>query len=127
MNNQAMIGEIVNAIGAHGAWKLKLRVAINRGESDVPPEKVCRDDRCPFGRWIHGTTIDPQIKAGLPYQVVRRLHAEFHQSASQVLGLAVQQKRAQAEAMYADEFTQRSEKLVRALTKWKGELSRTFA
>ncbi len=123
MNNQAMVSEIVNAIGAHGAWKLKLRVAINRGESDVTPEKVCKDDRCPFGRWIHGPTIDATTRQGMPYQVVRRLHAEFHQTAANVLDLALRRKREEAENLYAGEFTQRSDKLVRALSKWKGELS----
>ncbi|MBB6123521.1 CZB domain-containing protein [Sphingobium subterraneum] len=123
MSNEAMVKEIVGAIGAHGAWKLKLRVAITRGESDVLPEKVKCDDRCPFGRWIHGPTIDAETKAGMPYQVVRRLHREFHETAASVLDLAIRSRKEQADALFAGEFTQRSEKLVRALSKWKGELS----
>ncbi len=122
MSNTAMIEEITNAIGAHGAWKLKLRIAITTGNSEIDPAKVCKDDRCPFGRWIHGPTIDAATKAGMPYQVVRRLHREFHESAAQVLTHAIHSEKARAEELFGGEFAQRSDKLVRALSKWKGEL-----
>lgn len=122
MSNAEMVQEINSAIGAHGAWKLKLRVAITTGTSEVAPEKVCKDDRCPFGRWIYGPTLDSMTRAGKPYQVVRRLHAEFHQSAADVLRLALAARKADADAMFQGTFAERSDKLVRALTKWKGEL-----
>ena len=122
MSNAAMVQEINSAIGAHGAWKLKLRVAISTGSSEVAPEKVCKDDRCPFGRWIYGPTIDSTTRAGKPYQVVRRLHAEFHQSAADVLRLALDSRKKEADAMFQGAFAERSDKLVRALAKWKGEL-----
>ena len=61
-------------------------------------------------------------RAGKPYQVVRRLHAEFHQSAADVLRLALAARKADADAMFQGTFAERSDKLVRALTKWKGEL-----
>ncbi len=122
MSNAAMVQEINSAIGAHGAWKLKLRVAISTGTSEAAPEKVCKDDRCPFGRWIYGPTIDPETRAGKPYQVVRRLHAEFHQSAADVLRMALDSRKKEADALFQGPFAERSDKLVRALTKWKGEL-----
>ncbi|MFO1259907.1 MAG: CZB domain-containing protein [Sphingomonadaceae bacterium] len=111
-----------DAIGAHGAWKLKLRVAMSTGASEIDPDKACKDDRCPFGRWIHGDEIDSVIKEGKPYQVVRRLHAEFHQTAANVLRYAVTSRREEAERIFTSEFAEKSDKLVRALAKWKGEL-----
>lgn len=122
MSNVGMVEQINSAIGAHGAWKLKLRVAMSSGASEIDPEKACKDDRCPFGRWIHGDEIDAVTKQGKPYQVVRRLHAEFHQSAANVLRHAITARKPEAEALFTGEFTERSEKLVRALAKWKGEL-----
>ena len=122
MSNVAMVEQINNAIGAHGSWKLKLRVAMSTGSSEIDPEKACKDDRCPFGRWIHGDTIDSATSQGKPYQVVRRLHAEFHESAANVLRNALSARKVEAEKVFTGEFTERSEKLVRALTKWKGEL-----
>lgn len=111
-----------DAIGAHGAWKLKLRVAMSTGTSEINPDKACRDDKCPFGRWIHGDEIDAMTKEGKPYQVVRRLHAEFHQSAANVLRHAISARRDEAERIFTGEFAERADKLVRALAKWKGEL-----
>lgn len=122
MSNVEMVEQINNAIGAHGAWKLKLRMAMVSGRSEIDPEKACRDDRCPFGRWIHGDTIDHATKLGKPYEVVRRLHAEFHQSASDVLRLAINARATEAEQAFNGPFAERSDKLVRALAKWKGEL-----
>lgn len=118
----SFIKEINDAVGAHGMWKLKLRTAISAGKSDVEPATVRCDDRCGFGRWLYGSTIDNQTRAGKPYQVVRRLHAEFHQTAATVLEDALAGRKQQANERLDGEFRERSEKLVRALTKWKGEL-----
>lgn len=118
----AMIKEINDAIGAHGAWKLKLRTAISVGKSDVEPATVRCDDRCALGRWLYGSTLDDSTKSGKPYQVIRRLHAEFHHSAATVLESALAGRKDQATQALEGEFKERSEKLVRALTKWKGEL-----
>lgn len=118
----AMIKEINDAIGAHGTWKLKLRTAITMGKSDVEPTTVRCDDRCALGRWLYGSSVEAPTRSGKPYQVVRRLHAEFHQSAATVLEDALAGRKAQAGQILEGEFKERSEKLVRALTKWKGEL-----
>lgn len=110
------------AIGAHGAWKLRLKTAVSTGRSDTTPAIVGRDDQCEFGKWLHGQGIDAETRAGMPYQVVRRLHAEFHQCAGKVLALGMDGKRTEASALLESEFTARSEKLVVALSKWRGEL-----
>ena len=116
------IKEINDAIGAHGAWKLKLRTAISVGKSDVEPATVRCDDRCAFGLWLNGPTIDGHTRSGKPYQVIHRLHAEFHQAAATVLESALAGRKEHATQILDGEFRERSEKLVRALTKWKGEL-----
>lgn len=116
------VKEINDAIGAHGAWKLRLRTAISMGKSDVEPATVRCDDRCAFGRWINGPTIDGHTRSGKPYQVIHRLHAEFHQAAATVLESALAGRKEHATQILEGEFRERSEKLVRALTKWKGEI-----
>lgn len=122
MQNDKMINEITTAIGAHGAWKLKLRTAISHGSSDVKPEIVCRDDQCAFGKWLHGPSLGPDVRAGKPYEVVKRLHADFHRCAGDVLRKAVSGQKRDADALFEGEFAERSQILVVALTKWKGEL-----
>jgi len=122
MHEQQMVSQINDAIGAHGMWKMRLRTAINSGIGDIRSEQACRDDKCAFGQWIHGPTIDAATRAGVPYQVIRRLHAEFHQSAGAVLACVERGDRDRAADLLAGDYTARSEKLVRGLTKWKHEL-----
>ena len=122
MQNE-MITAINDAIGAHGAWKMRLRAAIARGNGDVTSATACKDDQCPFGKWLYSSALSPEMKAGVPYGVIRRLHAEFHQSAGSVLAYVERKDGAAANRVLEGEFADRSEKLVRALTKWKGEMT----
>lgn len=116
------VEEINAGIGAHGAWKMKLKTAIATGSSDVKPAEVRCDDRCALGKWLHGRNIDPQTRLGMPYKVNKRVHAEFHECAAQVLELALSGEARQANELLEGEFREKSEKVVRALNKWKGEL-----
>jgi Chemoreceptor zinc-binding domain len=122
MSGPALLKEINDAIGAHGMWKMRLRTAINTGASDIAPRDAGCDDRCQFGAWLHGPQIDQQTKGGMPYQVIKRLHADFHRSAGTVLQDAVSGRKDAAEQALTGEFAEKSEKLVRALNKWKREL-----
>jgi hypothetical protein len=119
----AFVKELNDAIGAHGAWKLKLRTAISLGKSELSPMEVRCDNKCALGKWLYGPGVDATTKSGMPYKVVKRLHAEFHQTAASVLERAMAGQREQASSLLEGEFKERSDKLVRALTKWKGELA----
>jgi hypothetical protein len=103
-------------------WKMRLRTAITSGKCEVTAGDACRDDKCAFGKWIYGPSLDSQVKSDVPYQVIKRLHAEFHRVAGGVLAHVERGNVADAKALMDGEFAARSEKLVRALTKWKGEL-----
>lgn len=116
------IQEINEAIGTHGKWKLRLKTAISRGSSDITPDKVRRDNLCDFGTWLYGSKITPEIKAGKPYKVVKRLHGEFHVLAASVMQKAVDGQGTAAEQLLDGEFKDKSQILVKALTKWKREL-----
>jgi methyl-accepting chemotaxis protein len=70
------------AIAAHRDWKVKLRQAIaEQGKLDA--DAVCRDDRCPLGRWLHG---DGQRRWGSQPSFVALVgkHAAFHEAAGEV-------------------------------------------
>lgn len=127
MPHRMSIEEINKAIGAHGAWKLKLKTAITHSTSDATPENMKLDDHCEFGKWLYGPLVDGDIKSGMPYKVVRRLHAEFHKSAGAVLELAVNGQSDKAEMLFDGEFSERSHILIVALNKWKNELMRAAA
>jgi len=122
-NNQAIMKAIAAALGAHGAWKLRLRTAVTTGSSNVTPAQARCDKSCEFGKWLHGHEIDAATKHGMPFKVVSRLHMEFHQCASHVLEKAIVGEKDGARSLLEGEFTQRSSKLGQALTKWRGELA----
>lgn len=123
MSNPAMLEEVTKAIGAHGKWKFNLKMAITNGKSDFTVQKVSCDDQCEFGKWLYSDRIDDDTKEGKPYEVVKRLHAEFHNCAGRVLHLALSKRTQEAGSLLEGEFTDRSNILVKALNKWKGELA----
>jgi hypothetical protein len=122
MSNGDILTEIKNAVGAHGKWKFNLKMAIANNKSDFEVDKVQRDDLCEFGKWLYSDRIDEDTKLGKPYEVITRLHGEFHKCAAQVLELALGNHNSKATLLLEGEFTERSDTLVRALSKWKGEL-----
>jgi methyl-accepting chemotaxis protein len=71
-----------NAIEAHRQWKVKLRKAIaERGQLEA--DKICRDDACPLGQWLHGP--GGVRWGGKPsFAALLDKHAEFHQTAGAV-------------------------------------------
>ncbi|MFG5407408.1 methyl-accepting chemotaxis protein [Piscinibacter sakaiensis] len=70
------------AIEAHRQWKVRLRKAIAesaRLEADV----ICRDDRCPLGKWLHGSG-GQRWGAQPGFVALLQKHAEFHDVAGSV-------------------------------------------
>ena len=122
MAGERTLDEIQKALRAHGMWKLRLKTAITTGSSEFRVEDVRCDDKCEFGRWLHDKSMPASIRNGMPYQVIKRLHADFHQTAASALGAALSGNKAGAQGILDGEFAQRSDKLMRALMKWKGEL-----
>jgi chemoreceptor zinc-binding protein len=116
--------EIRKAIGVHGVWKTRLMNAIEAGKSEFVPDQVCKDNVCEFGKWLYGTTIPPDIKKSAEFETCRRLHADFHLAAADVLRLAVSGKKAQALAAIAPatKYANVSSDLTRTLSKWARSL-----
>ena len=127
MRNAKMIEEINNAIGAHGMWKLRLRTAVSTGRSEMTAKVAGCSDQCTFGKWLAGSHLDASVRAGVPYKVVSRVHAEFHQCAGKVLTHVERGDTGSARDLLEGEYFERTDKLIRALMKWKGELLRDTA
>ena len=111
--------QIRQAIGAHGAWKLKLRTAANTGRADFSPDDIARDDQCAFGQWLR--QIEPQAASDPHYAAIRERHRRFHQAAGQVAVLIKDGQKDAALAALGDgsAFTMESTQLTNALTDWK--------
>jgi len=121
MDQAELVRQIDDALAAHNAMKRTLIFAINLNELDKSPAELGRDDHCAFGRWLLGHSIDAEMKTHKPYQVIKRLHAEFHQTAEQVARLATAGRRDEAFALLDGDYRKKSDTLSRALNKWRAE------
>jgi hypothetical protein len=121
--------EIDNALAAHGAWKSRLKTAIDTGKLEASPATIGADNKCAFGTWLYGNTLTSQEKASPQYLEIKQLHAQFHQLAGRVAQLALAGKKAEAEALMSQsgEYTAVSGKLTMALIQWKKQKLQTVA
>ncbi len=124
MEDLAMIPKeaIDAALAAHTQWKKRLQDAVASGRSDFKVNDVRKDNVCEFGRWLYGLSeSERQINA---CKEVMGLHAEFHKTAAEILELALQGKKedAQKQLEYGGTYSHISGKLVLALNAWKNSL-----
>lgn len=113
--------EIESAIQAHHRWKDRLKEAIATGQCETPIETIRADCHCQFGIWLHSEAFSSNEKASPRYQIVKRLHSEFHKSAAKVVELAQQGNTTAAERMMENggEYLTISKKLISAMEDWK--------
>lgn len=121
MKNRDLVYAIDDAMVAHNAMRRTLIFAINLNNQEKTPEEIGSDDHCAFGHWLHGHSLDAETKTHKPFQVVDRLHREFHRTAGEVATLARDGQRDEALALIDGEYAERSDTLMRALKKWRGE------
>lgn len=114
--------QIKAAIAAHGAWKVRLKQAIENGNSDFKPDIVKLDNQCDFGKWLYSAT--PEVKQSSFYDAVKKLHAEFHATAGKVLLLAVTGQKAEAEKAYGlgSDYAKISALLTNEMMKWNNSV-----
>ena len=112
--------EIRDAVGAHGAWKRKLKNAITTGKIDVEISTIKADKQCSFGKWLYGPTITEKQKNSEHYSKVQELHAVFHETAAKVAQLAISGEKAHAMNMLEanGEFTIASAELTTSMMAW---------
>ncbi len=118
-----MIDEINKAIGTHGLWKQRLRTAIESGKSEYTLANTRVDNICEFGKWLY--SISPEIKATESYKKIKDLHAKFHMEAANVLSLALQGKKEEANKSLVPGGTYfiASADLTKEMMNWKKTLS----
>jgi methyl-accepting chemotaxis protein len=107
------------AIEAHRQWKVKLRKAIAEHET-LDSDKICRDDQCPLGKWIHGPG-GAQWGTRPTFVDLLQKHAAFHKAAGAVAKQINAGQYAQAEALIGSgsQFAQVSTEVCTILTRAK--------
>ena len=77
--------DIDAAIASHESWRLQLQDRVNGRSNEVMrPERICQDDRCDLGRWLHGTG---KVRLGHypAFTMLVARHKYFHQQAADVV------------------------------------------
>lgn len=116
---------IKDAISAHGAWKARLKSAIDSGKIEIPVVTIRKDNECIFGKWLYGPTISAEVKNSSVYKTALELHAKFHKAAAEVAELAMAGKKSEAEKMMGlgGKYADASAKLTKAMMDWQKQLS----
>ncbi|HMV04662.1 MAG TPA: CZB domain-containing protein [Accumulibacter sp.] len=119
------VKELDAALAAHVVWMSDLRQAIVNATATPGVECVRADDKCPFGRWLYGSSLSLEERATDYYREVRQLHAEFHEVGARVLELAGQGRVFEAYRILYGEYLTMSGRLALAIRAWQKALQQT--
>jgi len=99
------------AVQGHLAWKKRLKAIVVEGrQDDVDIAQVAPDDLCALGQWLNGPAKARYGK--LPhYKQLRKIHAEFHLTAGQVLLNSRNGQQDEAEKMLRGAFSALSDQV----------------
>ncbi len=86
------------ALLAHAEWKLRLNLYIH-GEGSLDAKVVAEDCHCKLGKWLYAE--GRKFQSEVEYEDLRRVHAEFHRHAAQVVEAVDRGDREGARAMLA--------------------------
>ena len=116
----ALKKEITSAIALHSMWKSRLERCIDTGVFDTSIDIIAADDECYFGKWLYGESITPDVRDSEEYQRVKEYHAQFHQVAARVVGLALLGNKMEAAKLMSSsgEYTKITTKLVGEMISW---------
>jgi methyl-accepting chemotaxis protein len=114
---------LTKAIAAHGAWKMRLKAATSKGTDASTQDKVRLDNLCDFAKWLYDA--DAATIADSHYANIKDLHAQFHETAADVLAMVLAGKRADAEkTMVFGTYALISLKLTTAMVAWNAAVTR---
>lgn len=113
------IEEIDKAIGVHGAWKTRLKTAINAGQVEFDIARARVDYNCDFGKWLNN--LSPKMKSSELYLEIKKLHADFHIEVANILTLITKGQKAEAEKAMGvlSDFATISASLTMKMMAWK--------
>jgi Chemoreceptor zinc-binding domain len=114
------VTEVINiydAVLAHQAWKKRLMDYMDgRSKEDLQPSKICKDNLCVLGKWIHS---NGKVQFGKEQVFVKLVdeHAKFHVDAAKVVEAHQEGKEGLAREILAGSFEEQSRKTITCLAK----------
>ncbi len=76
-----------SAISAHIDWKMKLSNYLEKPDRSLDHNKVCLDNACVLGKWIHGDGKSYRSLDQNLFDSVQHSHAQFHKTAGLIIEL----------------------------------------
>jgi hypothetical protein len=107
-----------SAVDAHMKWKIRLEAYINgtSGE-DLQVEAVCRDDKCPLGKWIYSRG-GGEFGYSETFFDMKAHHSNFHRCAGEVLKAAQAGDKENAlKLLHHGDYVRASERVKKLLAK----------
>lgn len=104
-----------DTIRAHVAWKIKLQSYLAGHGEKLDATRVSQDCHCDLGKWIHGEG-GARHGALSEFRTLKADHAAFHQSAGRVVSAHDRGDKAGARMLLDGEFSERSGRVVLAIT-----------
>ena len=109
------------AINKHTDWKIKLRSAINNGET-IDATALSRDSACELGKWLHGEGM-AKFSRCASFSNCASAHAGFHVEAGKVATVINAKRYDEAKQMIApgSKFAEATSIVIDALAKLQKE------
>ena len=86
-----------DALDAHMAWTRRLEGKLNGSNQEaLEVAKVASDCECALGKWIHGQAKS-EFSGSNDYDLLKRIHADFHLKAGEILNNVINGERDNAE------------------------------
>jgi len=114
-----------SAIKAHVDWKMKLTTYLENPNGSLEESKVCVDNACPLGKWIHGEGAHYRHTHLNTFDALKKSHAEFHQCAGTIIKYINSNNRTMANQLLAPQgrYSVISETTIELLERLKSELT----
>ncbi|MBK7003511.1 MAG: CZB domain-containing protein [Rhodoferax sp.] len=114
---------IERSLNTHLIWKIRFEFAIGQNfDLEIPSSTLSAHNLCPFGKWLHGQTLSADEMAGGDFEIVSKLHSEFHKLAGKIKELIETDEVSKARELLLGEFEETSNALVSALRVWADKL-----
>lgn len=112
---------IDKAILAHSHWKHLLQNAIKIGHSHISVKEAKDPTLCEFGKWLYSSQATGLLNR---YPQLAELHKAFHEEASRILFLVLQNRidEAKVQMQLGSDFNQLTAKLVNMLVEIRDHL-----
>lgn len=122
MSDPVLNAKLTQAIGAHGAWKSRLRMAAHAEALPAATASAGDHHACEFGCWLD--SLPASVQAGDEARETIARHADFHRVAGRAAQLIAQGNKHAALSLLDGEFNEASRVLTSAVSRWKLAASR---